>query len=167
MINQKTVKGSNQKYEQVSQKDDNSEIIIFETKKKISVSFAWFLVIRVVLCGSVVISNCLCDICNTTSPLLSRRWPQKGSSGAKAYVTSCRKVGKTFFVRKNWMKSREEIKVFPDVINLFMFAFHYRSRKDSDPLSFPVSSAIPIVFTFCSDAEDETVSAAIGCSVFN
>lgn len=38
MINNKSVKSNNQKYEQVSQSDDKSEIIIFQTNKKISVS---------------------------------------------------------------------------------------------------------------------------------
>lgn len=38
MKNNKNVKSNNQKYEQVSQSDDKSEIIIFQTNKKISVS---------------------------------------------------------------------------------------------------------------------------------
>lgn len=38
MKSQKSVKANNQKYEQVSQNDDKSEIIIFQTNKKISVS---------------------------------------------------------------------------------------------------------------------------------
>ena len=40
MKNNKNVLSNNQKYEQVSQSDDKSEIVIFQTNKKISVSFA-------------------------------------------------------------------------------------------------------------------------------
>lgn len=38
MKNNQNVRDNNQKYEQVSQNDDKSEIVIFQTNKKISVS---------------------------------------------------------------------------------------------------------------------------------
>lgn len=43
MHNNKNNRANVQKYEQVSQSDDKSEIIIFQTNKKISVSFSVFL----------------------------------------------------------------------------------------------------------------------------
>lgn len=52
MKNNKNVRDNNQKYEQVSQNDDKSEIIIFQTNKKISVSC--FSLIRVVSRDSLI-----------------------------------------------------------------------------------------------------------------
>lgn len=104
MNSNKSDKGNIQNYEQVSQSDDKSEIIIFQNNKKISVSFESLFSIDKSFSVFFVDAGNRPGITNCS--LFSLRTFKKENS-----CDVILKSSEKFFVQ--WMKSQKEIKDLP------------------------------------------------------